>query len=76
MTAAIGGTLLAASLPGDPLGIDAAEPVWWWFPLTVVTGFNFNLLLVVAAFLALQWIWLNKPWQRAITRSDSDTQAG
>jgi len=77
LTTAIAATLLAASLPGDPLGVGAAEPVWWWFPLAVVTGFDLELLLVVGLFLAAQWLWLSKPWRRreVVTPSDFDKPA-
>ena len=64
LTLAVAAALLAASLPGDPLRVGAAEPIWWWFPLAVVSGFDFELLLVVGLFLAVQWLSLNKPWRR------------
>ena len=63
LTLAVGGALLAANLPGDPMRVGVGEPTWWWFPLTVVSGFRPELLLSVAAFVALQW-WLGKnPWR-------------
>lgn len=65
LTLAVAGALLAVSLPDDPLGVGAAGPVWWWFPLSVVSGLNRELLLAVGLFLAVQWLRLNKPWQRS-----------
>jgi hypothetical protein len=64
LTMAVAGALLAASLPGDPMRIGAEEPIWWWFPLAVVHGFDLELVLVVGVFLALQWVAVNKPWRR------------
>jgi hypothetical protein len=63
LTLAVALALLAASLPGDPLRVGAGDPIWWWFPLAVVSGFRLELLLVVGAFLAIQWLRLNKPWR-------------
>jgi hypothetical protein len=64
LTMAVGGALLAASLPGDPMNFGAADPIWWWFPLAVVNGFDLQLVLIVAVFLALQWVGLRMPWRR------------
>lgn len=65
LTLAVAAALFASVLPGDPLGVGAAEPIWWWFPLAVVSGFRWQLVLVVGVFLALQWLGVNKPWRRA-----------
>jgi hypothetical protein len=64
LTLAVAGALLAASLPGDPMQIGATEPIWWWFPLAVVNGFDIELVLVVGLFLGGQWLIVNQPWQR------------
>jgi hypothetical protein len=65
LTMAVGGALLAASLPGDPMNLGAEDPVWWWFPLSVVNGFDLQLVLVVAVFLGAQWLWMHRPWRRS-----------
>lgn len=64
LTMAVAAALLAASLPGDPMNLGAADPIWWWFPLAVVNGFNVELVLVVVAFLAAQWLFVKKPWRQ------------
>lgn len=61
---AVASALLMASLPGDPMRVGAEDPIWWWFPLAVVAGLDLELLLVVALFLAVQWLWFSKPWRR------------
>lgn len=63
LTLAVAGALLVASLPGDPMQVGAAGPIWWAFPLAVVSGFRLELVLVVCVFLALQWLALNQPWR-------------
>jgi len=62
---AVAAALLVASLPGDPLRVGGGDPIWWWFPLAVVSGFRLELLLVVGAFLAVQWLLLNRLWRSA-----------
>jgi hypothetical protein len=57
---AVAAALLVASLPGDPLRVGAGDPIWWWFPLAVVSGFRLELLLVVGAFLVVQWLLLSR----------------
>ena len=64
MTLVVLATLLAIGLPGDPLNLGVMEPIWWWFPLAVVTGFGPELILAVGFFLTLQWLRFNKPWRR------------
>lgn len=64
MTLVIVAALVATSLPDDPLRLGVTNPMWWWFPLSVVTGFSLRLALVVALFLAWQWLRLNRPWRR------------
>lgn len=76
LTLAVAAALLVASLPGDPLRVGAADPIWWWFPLAVVSGFRLQLLLAVGAFLAIQWLILNRPWRAAssdLNRSQGET---
>ncbi|MGD8341647.1 MAG: hypothetical protein PVH89_12750 [Gammaproteobacteria bacterium] len=68
LTLAVVGALFASALPGDPLRLDAAEPVWWWFPLAVVSGFRLTLVFVIGGFLGLQWLGLNKPWRLVARR--------
>lgn len=63
LTMVVAAALLVTSLPGDPMRVAATEPIWWWFPLAVVSGFRFELVLVVGLFLTLQWLSLNKPWR-------------
>ena len=72
LTLAVAAGLLVASLPGDPMRVGAADPIWWWFPLAVVSGFRLELLLAVGLFVAAQWFSLNKPWRRgsALTFTD------
>jgi hypothetical protein len=64
LTLAVAGALLAASLPGDPMNLGASSPIWWWFPLAVVNGFDIELVLVVGLFLGVQWLWMNNRWRR------------
>ena len=58
----VAGALLMVSLPGDPLRLGVGEPMWWWFPLSVIAGFRIELLLFVALLLAVEW--LSVVWQR------------
>jgi hypothetical protein len=60
LTLAVAVALLVASLPGDPFRVGAADPVWWWFPLAVVSGFRSELLLAVGAFFGVQWLRLSR----------------
>lgn len=64
LTMAVATVLLVASLPGDPMRLGMGDPVWWWFPLAVVSGFRFELVLAVGLFLAVQWLGVNNPWRR------------
>jgi hypothetical protein len=64
LTMVVAAALTAASWPGDPFRIGINEPVWWWFPLTVVEGFRAELLLAIGLVLAAQWLMLNRPWRR------------
>jgi hypothetical protein len=63
LTLAVGGVLLVASLPGDPMRVGVAGPIWWWFPLAVVSGFDRKLLILVVLFFVVQclfvmWYWV------------------
>lgn len=64
LTLAVAAALLVASLPGDPLRVGAVEPIWWWFPLAVVSGFRLPLLVAVVAFVAVRWLIPKRPWRR------------
>lgn len=63
LTLAVAAALFASALPGDPLRVGAAEPIWWWFPLAIVSGFRLELALFIGLFLAVQWLGLNRPWR-------------